>query len=444
MVETTSAPETADFAGVLTSANLTQDALQALREEIHCSINKRGQVEELLADFDSTIGGKISDANVKAIRKGTVHWILGQSVEAVGALSDVNATAESQFVLGQALLEAGRPAEAIAQFEALKSNGGNATETEFRIAECEIANGQFEDAAGRLEKVKVDGNPHYFYLLGFARDMLGEYNGAIEAYDGALAIDEEFVPALFRKAYNLDLRGDDDAALELYEKLRWLRPVHINTMMNLGVIYEDLGDYEKAIECYKNVLETDPNHLRAQLYLKDAQASINMYYDEDLLRRQSKLESLLATPLNEFNLSVRVRHSLNQYNIQTLGDLIYRTEDELLSLDNFGKSSIKEIKELLSSKGLALAESKFAPTGIQQFLESPAIVGGDQIYEKSVDDFEWSKRVRKGFETLNIRILGDLVSKTEKDFMECRNFGQTSIREIKKKLASLGLSLRSD
>jgi DNA-directed RNA polymerase subunit alpha len=53
-------------------------------------------------------------------------------------------------------------------------------------------------------------------------------------------------------------------------------------------------------------------------------------------------------------LSVRARRALARLNIQTLGELINKTEAELLGCKNFGVTSLNEIKERLTSYGLGL------------------------------------------------------------------------------------------
>ena len=79
-----------------------------------------------------------------------------------------------------------------------------------------------------------------------------------------------------------------------------------------------------------------------------------MFYDEDLERKEDRLNQILRTPITDFELSVRARNCLNKMNIVTLGDLVRQTEQELLAYKNFGETSLNEIKEILSSKNLRL------------------------------------------------------------------------------------------
>lgn len=67
-----------------------------------------------------------------------------------------------------------------------------------------------------------------------------------------------------------------------------------------------------------------------------------------------KLKGVLATPIDDLDLSVRSRHCLDSENIRTVGDLVQRTEPELLRVRNFGKTSLNEIKKKLASMNLSL------------------------------------------------------------------------------------------
>ncbi len=69
---------------------------------------------------------------------------------------------------------------------------------------------------------------------------------------------------------------------------------------------------------------------------------------------KAKLRKLLNMSVNEIELSVRAANCLNNANITTVGQLAMKTEQEMLKYRNFGKKSLNEIKEKLSSLGLSL------------------------------------------------------------------------------------------
>ncbi len=66
-----------------------------------------------------------------------------------------------------------------------------------------------------------------------------------------------------------------------------------------------------------------------------------------------RLQDLFNRPIEDLaELSVRSRNSLQKENIQTLGELVQKTEDEMLAIENFGKKSLKEISDFLDEHGL--------------------------------------------------------------------------------------------
>ncbi len=66
-----------------------------------------------------------------------------------------------------------------------------------------------------------------------------------------------------------------------------------------------------------------------------------------------RLKDLFSRPIEELaELSVRSRNSLQKENITSLGDLVRRTEEEMLGIENFGKKSLKEISDFLEEHGL--------------------------------------------------------------------------------------------
>jgi DNA-directed RNA polymerase subunit alpha len=283
-----------------------------------------------------------------------------------------------------------------------------------------------------------------FYVEGQEAEKIHVRTEAVAAYRRAVNADPENSHYLFRLAYNLDLMGEEDEARALYEKCCLSSPAPINALLNLAVLYEDQAQWTLAEKCVRQVLDTQPNHPRARLFMKDIMASKEMFYDEEQERNQMKHNALLDTPVTDFELSVRARNCLKKMNIRTLGDLLRITEAELLGYKNFGETSLTEIKQMLSSKGLRLGQGleeqhrqirrevfeKYKGTGLEAMLNKP------------VSDMELSVRARKALAMLNIRTYGDLASCTEAELMGVKNFGQTSLLEIKEKLTKVGLALR--
>jgi DNA-directed RNA polymerase subunit alpha len=250
--------------------------------------------------------------------------------------------------------------------------------------------------------------------------------------------------ALFHLAYRCDLSGDEDAAIDYYKQTVSKSPVYISALLNLAVLYEDRGKFEKACRCVDKVLECHPNHQRAILFKKDIESSKTMFYDEEKEKKKDRRVQILETPISDFELSVRSRNCLRKMNIRTLGDLLNITETELLSYKNFGETSLREIKVILDSKdlhlGMAIEEKQDSLAEIPDaFLEDE----DTEVLSRTVDDLQLSVRARTCLQNLNIHTLGDLIRKTDAELLGCKNFGVTSLNEIKKAITKFGLSLRS-
>lgn len=273
----------------------------------------------------------------------------------------------------------------------------------------------------------------------------GDRLAALDLFDKAHTLDDGNPEYAFMHAYHLDLLGEEEQAMSLYEELANGDRPHVNALVNLAVIYEDRGDIKRAERCLRQVLDTHPNHARARLFMKDVEASKDMYYDEEQARDRAKQNALLDTPVTDFELSVRARNCLRKMQIRTLGDLLKITEAELLSYKNFGETSLVEIKQMLQSKGLKLGQGLDGGMSrhrrdVYQELKGKA---PDAVLNKPISVLELSVRSRKALNMLGVQTIGDLATRTEAELMSVKNFGQTSLEEIVIKLREHGLDLRT-
>jgi DNA-directed RNA polymerase subunit alpha len=283
-----------------------------------------------------------------------------------------------------------------------------------------------------------------YFRKGQEAEAQCQHEKAVEFYERALHENPDHEIACFRLAVLYDRRAEDAKAIELYERICTSAPVHLNALMNLAVLYEDNNHYEEARRCLDAVLKTDPNHPRARLFMKDVESARSMYYDDDD-RSSDRRSAILDIPVTDFELSVRSRNCLKKMNLHLLGDLLKVTEAELLSYKNFGETSLNEIKALLANKGLRLGQALEDPKTASTVRRPAPTVAGNvppEILNKPVADLELSVRSRKALQRLNINVLGELAGRTEAELLGCKNFGQTSLNEIKQQLASFGLGLR--
>jgi DNA-directed RNA polymerase subunit alpha len=135
-------------------------------------------------------------------------------------------------------------------------------------------------------------------------------------------------------------------------------------------------------------------------------------------------------------------------NIRTLGDLTRTTEAALLASKNFGETSLQEIKEMMTSKGVHLGmalegadrvASELRPDPVEELTQEERA-----LLAKPIGDLNLSVRARKCMNKLGIQTVGELIVHTGDELMECKNFGVTSLNEVREKLAQFNLKLKND
>jgi DNA-directed RNA polymerase subunit alpha len=96
---------------------------------------------------------------------------------------------------------------------------------------------------------------------------------------------------------------------------------------------------------------------------------VDLNPDEEsaLNRLETQIDPILMRPVDELELTVRSANCLKAENINYIGDLVQRTEVELLRTPNLGKKSLTEIKEVLETHGLALGMrlDNWPPAGLR-------------------------------------------------------------------------------
>jgi DNA-directed RNA polymerase subunit alpha len=398
--------------------------------------------------FGEQVESNISRTGPKAsLAVGIGLFILGRNGEAAEKLAKAKGCKEKFIYLAFALRRIGEFDQAIENLQnSLDYEADKLSITLEKAATYRYA-GDFKAAAKQLKSCAnfVNVSAEYHYQLARLQEAQGLYEEATDNYKTALSLSPKHQRALFHLAFRCDLTGDEEAAIDYYRQIASSSPVYVSALLNLAVLYEDAGEFDNAGQCVDTVLETHPNHQRAILFQKDIESSKTMFYDEEKEEKKTRKSQILETPISDFELSVRSRNCLKKMKIETIGDLMNITEAELLSYKNFGETSLREIKTILEPKGLilgmALEEKQIPSTEMPDDIDTEDQEDG--LRNKSVDDLQLSVRARKCLQKLNLRMIGELTAKTEAELLGCKNFGVTSLNEIKKALGDLGLLLRS-
>jgi len=465
MPPSTSAP---DAATLIESLSFNSEELRLAKAAVHDSAEFRGQIENELRAAESENGDGATSGK-EGLRHALLLYLVSRPIEAIGRIGAEDDTPQAILLRGLVALETGDPSTAASAFGSLVGTDMEGDSFLTNLATAAALAG--DSAMAQKAAAKLPEGADALYAEGIALESDGEYGEAREKYEAALSADPNHARSLFRLAHRSDTEGRDEKAMEYYSRCIALSPAHANALQNLALLYEDHDRYPEAESCYRRVLLADPNHVRARVGLKDVLASQSMYYDEDHERREDRRAQIMRTPISEFELSVRSRNCLAKMDIQTLGDLVHKTETELLAYKNFGETSLQEIKDILAQKGLNLGmppdddaplrtgapavggggdEQIDALFGAASMLPSPvsmgglpgAGAGGADAAETSIEKLDLSIRARRCMDNLEIRTISDLIRHSETELLASKNFGQTSLNEVRRKLEAFGLQLK--
>jgi DNA-directed RNA polymerase subunit alpha len=280
--------------------------------------------------------------------------------------------------------------------------------------------GRYEAAIETLRK--ADESKEKYFELAFCLRKTEEYDKAIELLDKAANAGGDKLAVNCAKASVYRVKGDlksaakELAACENYQKVSAL--YHYT----LGRCLQRQGDYNAAIENYQTAVEIDPAHPKALFHLAflldirgDDEAAIDYY--KQLINNSSAYVSALL------NLVV-LYEDAGDY------DKAFKCVNQVLKFHPNNERAILFRKDIISSKTMLYDEEIEKTKDLQhKTLETP------------ISDFELSVRSRNCLKKMNIYTIGDLMRITETELLAYKNFGETSLTEIKHMLESKGLTL---
>lgn len=401
-----------------------------------------------LRDAVQELESKEGATPASQVRLGVCYYLLGRYRLAVDTLGASDGGALAQFYLAKSHFAREDYAAAIKGYQAAARAGYEADLCALGRTEALRYTGDVAGSLAVLDGLSgaVEHTAEYLYQRGATVAAAGGNPAeAVALYERAVEADPKHPGALFGLAVENDRRGNDETALDLYQRSAARFPARMGALLNLGILFEDRQQYDRARQCYQRILDAFPNDPRARLFFKDAQASGEMCFDEDAQKRRDRLGQILNVPVTDFELSVRSRNCLQKMGLFTLGDLSRATEQELLASKNFGETSLVEIKEMMASKGLVLGQFADEKHTLEVGFEPETMTADEQaLLSKPISDLNLSVRARKCMIRLGVTTVGELVRRTGDELLECKNFGVTSLNEVREKLATHGLKLRGD
>ncbi len=363
-----------------------QQILDALGEDPTAHRTLREAINELEAGEDRSPAA--------AVRLGVCHYLLGRYQTALETLKTGRRRGAAQFYIGKSQQGLDQHEEATGSFSAAAKAGYNADACTLAKVESLRALGRHPQALEQLDKLSgaVEQTAEYLYQRGATVGAIGgNPSEVIALFERAVDVDGRHAGALFGLALENDRHGNDEIALNLYERSVSRFPAHVGSLLNLGILYEDRQQFERAHQCYQRDAGAFPSHPRRGSTRRTYRPSRDMFFDEDAQRRRDRLGQVLGMPVTDFELSVRSRNCLQKMGINDARRSGPRTEAELLASKNFGETSLVEIREMMTSKGLSLGmlatESSRAGAGIRAGIRHARRAGDPRPADRRAQSF---------------------------------------------------------
>ena len=277
------------------------------------------------------------------------------------------------------------------------------------------------DRAVEKLTVAADGKEKFLYLA-FALRRLGRFDEAIDNLDNAQKSGADKLTIKLEKAATHRCASNFDAAEKLLGDCENFKNVSADYHCQLARVQECQGLYAGAIENYQKAIELEPNHQKALFGLAyrcdlsgDEEAAID-YYKQIISTAPVYVNALI-------NLAIL-------YEDTGKFDKATSNIETVLQFHPNHKRALLFKKDIESSKTMFFDEEKELKKSKRH-----------QILETPVSDFELSVRSRNCLRKMKIWTIGDLLNISEVELLSYKNFGETSLREIKAILELKGLRL---
>jgi DNA-directed RNA polymerase subunit alpha len=304
----------------------------------------------------------------------------------VSRAKDTQVAKEGTLVLGICHWLLGNLSEAVEALSELKSR----KIASYFLGKSYQELGDYEKAIECLERSKQSDAEEFEIQMDIAETqrMAGDLQNALKLIQKLSKAHGREAGLHYQWAHCLDNLGEREDALNHYNRALEINPTHINTLFRLAYNFDLGGDDEKAIEYYEKCIEQVPTYMNAVMNLGI------LYEDhENYEKAVSCFEAVLRANPNQ--------------------------ERAMLFL-----------KDAKACSSMYYDEAKVKKKGEES-----------EVLNIPISDFELSVRSKNCLERMNIKTLADLTKVTELELLSYKNFGETSLNEIKHILSQKELRL---
>lgn len=299
-------------------------------------------------------------------------------------------------------------------------DGAKAKDIALLLGICEWVVGNVKEASELLKEVKSRKIGSYY--LGKCYQELGDYAQALECFDRAKKADAEEFDICMNIAETKRMAGNIKDALEIIKSFSQSHGNSAELHYQWGYCLDALGDYDEAFNQYAQSIQIDQNCAKS-LFRCAFNYDLNGE-DEKAIEYYEKCINLCPSHTNAYiNLGL-LYEDKGKYD-----DAVYCFE-MVLDAEPNNPRALLFLKDAKSSGAMYYDEEISKKQGKES-----------EVLNIPISDFELSVRSKNCLEKMNIRSLRDLTGITEADLLSFKNFGETSLNEIKIILSQKGLRL---
>ncbi|HEX8203076.1 MAG TPA: DNA-directed RNA polymerase subunit alpha C-terminal domain-containing protein, partial [Isosphaeraceae bacterium] len=299
-----------------------------------------------------------------------------------------------------------------------RSKGVITPDVHLRLGVADVLQGHYRDGLAHLEKAGDEGLAHFH--RGIALENLQRWAEAAAAFAAASGFDPK--SAELHRAGALRRAGAVDEARTILDRLESLAGSSAEFHHQRGCFLVADGDLTAAAAEFERAIALDRDHTGALFEL----AYINDLYGNDDIAVDYYKQCLRRPPVP---LGVLIN----------LG-VLYEDEMQFRKAEECYRQVLaverNHPRARLFTKDCRASRDMFYDEDIEKIHDRLR-----QLLEIPVTDFELSVRSRNCLRKMNIRTLGDLTRTTEAALLASKNFGETSLQEIKEMMASKGVRL---
>ena len=218
---------------VLSNSTFGPAEIRHLTQSISADYSQFAVLRDAVAELEV----REDQTPASAVRLGVCYYLLGRYQRAVDTLSAADGGALAKYYLGKSQYALGNYKQAQDAYKGAKTAGYNSDDCALATAEAMRASGDPKAALACLDQLfgPVESTAEYLYQRAATVAAIGGNPAEVVAlYERAVATQEVHPGALFGLALENDRRGNDDLALDLYQRAAGCFPTYLGVLLNLG------------------------------------------------------------------------------------------------------------------------------------------------------------------------------------------------------------------